>query len=237
MKTFPSTLPVPLVVCFGIMICSLRTAGQSAEGFDTSDLAQGEPVPAAETPKAVAVPVPANHEIVPSRYAGDEIATYVSTLAVRLSIAKRETDAFGRYQDPDRKVPEPKILNNSPNQRQFKAEPPAPFSDIVAMLSVKLVNTAKQQFLIGDRMFKVNDMFPIQLTSNGKKYKVQVLSVTKTRIVFRNLETGETGNLGLDMIPAGMRKGNGGIRVPGVQIASEDFPIEVQPPIPLSTNP
>ncbi len=236
MKTLPSILPVPLAIIAGLLISSLPTAAQSAEGFDTSDLAPAEPAPAAATPKK-ADPAPASIEIVPSRYAGDEIAAYVSTLAARLSIAKRETDAFGRYQDPERKVPEPKILASTPNQRQFKLEPPAPFADIVAMLSVKLVNTAKQQFLIGDRMFKVKDVFPIQLTSNGKKYKVQVISVTKTRIVFRNLETGESGNLNLDMIPSGMSKGNGGIRAPGVQIASEDAPIEVQPAIPLSTNP
>ena len=79
-------------------------------------------------------------------------------------------------------------------------------------------------------------MFPLQLP-NGKNIKVQVLAVSSASIVFRNLETGETANRKLEMLPAGMSKGVQTLTAPGMQSTSPDAPLLVQPgPPPISSN-
>jgi hypothetical protein len=216
-----------------LILGALPSPGQSAEGFDVSGLVPAEPTPAAK----VAAPAPAataGGELEPSRYAGDEIGPYVNELATRLSIRQRATDPFGRYQDPDFKAPEPeRVTNPSPTQR-FKVEPPTPFNDIIAAITVNMVKS--QQFLIGDRTFTVKDIFPIQLPS-GKIVKVQVVSVTSSRIDFRNVETGETASRRLDLRPTGMTRGTRAISAPGVQPAGGDAPLQIQPITPVSGNP
>jgi hypothetical protein len=238
MKTLPSICPMSSAIVAGLLALSLPAAAQSAEGFDTSDLTPAQPAPAAAAPaKAAPAPTPAAAVIGPSRYAGDEIEAYVNTLSARLFISKRETDPFGRYQDPDRKAPEPKVLAKGPNQRTFKPEPATPFADVVAGITVKLVIPGKQQFLIdgNDRVFKIKDILSLLLPS-GKQVKVQVTSVTSTRIGFRNTETNEAAVLSLNMRPAGMSKG-GDVATPGFQPVGTDAPIQIQPVMPFSNNP
>ena len=126
----------------------------------------------------------------PSRYAAGEVSAYVAQLTARLSMRGRAVDPFGRHQDPDYVVPQPKVMaQNSPTSR-FKPEPPVPFADVIAGISINTVIPAKQQFLIGNREFKVGDVLPLRLP-NGKQIKTQVLSVSSSRIRFKNLATQE----------------------------------------------
>lgn len=230
MKTTPFT-PAALAITAVILLGSPRAAGQSADGFDTSGLV---PAPAPAAPAPAAAPAAAA-ELLPSRFAGEDQPAYVRQLVNTFSIRKRTTDPFGRYQDPDFVAPRPvKQLATSPTQR-FQAEPPTPFIDIVAAITVNLVMPDKGQFLIGDRAVKVGEVLPLQLPS-GKQLKVQVLAVTSTRIDFRNLATGEAASRQLDMLPEGMRKGTGTITAPGVQPAGKDAPVQIQPATPLSNN-
>lgn len=240
MKTHPSIQNAPLAIACGLLLSSLPAAAQSAEGFDASGLSPAEapeanaaPAPAAVTP----APAPATKaaEILPSRFAGDQLPAYVQSLSAAFSIRSRQTDPFGRYQDPDFKAPEPKILASAPTQR-FKAEAPTPFVDMVSALAITLVNAEKQEFLIGDRTFKVGSVFPILLPS-GKQVKVQVLAVTASRIAFKNLETGESASVQLNMMPSGMKRGTDGIDAPGLVPGGDNAPIEIQPNNPLSNNP
>ncbi|WP_193211058.1 hypothetical protein [Luteolibacter marinus] len=173
-------------------------------------------------------------QIEPSRYAGEDLPTYIQMLASRLAVRSRQTDPFGRYQDPEFKAPEPKILAAAPTQR-FQPEPPTPFINIVGALPVNMVTAEKQQFLIGDRVFSTNQTFKISLP-NGKQVTVQVVSISATQILFRNVETGETAPLTLNMMPAGMQRGTDGISAPGVTQGGSNAPIEIQPVTPLSNN-
>jgi hypothetical protein len=232
-------------------LLAIPAFSQSAESFDTSGLAPADqpaatpstpaPTPA---PAAAATPAPKPEPAAaagPSRYAGTgpELAAYVDHFAKTLSIRSRTTDPFGRYQDPEFRAPEPKIIN-SKKVPTFKAAPPMPFSDVVAAIQVNMVIPAQKRFLIstaaGARSLKQGDVFPIQLP-NGKRVKVQVRSVTASAIQFLNLDTGENGVLKPDLMPSGMQKGTSGITAPGMQPDGPNAPIEIQATVPpISSN-
>ena len=249
MKTTPRLHP--LVIALGTTcFLALPSFSQSAEGFDTSGLApagapEAPPAAAPATPVQAGTAVPAKQatiaELGPSRYAGagPELAAYVERFASTMSIRTRTTDPFGRYQDPEFKAPEPKIINSNKNNAIPRAAPPMPFSDVVAAIQVNVVIPGQKRFLIstaaGARSMKQGDVFPIQLPS-GKRVRVQVRSVTASAIQFLNVDTGETGVLKPGVMPEGMQKGTGGITAPGMQPDGPDAPLEIQAISPISSN-
>lgn len=235
MKHHPSTPALQATVAALLLIGSLPSPAQSAEGFDTSGLVPAEPAPApkAEVP---ATPATSGTDLGPSRYAGEDLQAYVLTLSGRFSIRQRATDPFGRYQDPDYKAPEPpRQIAKNPNV-PYKPAPPTAFSDIIAGIKVNMAN--KDHFIIEgrDRPYRAKDQITMQLPS-GKLVKVQVMTVSATRIDFKNVETGESAPLRLEMLPAGMRRGIGTIETPGVQATGTDAPLMIQPVTPVSDNP
>lgn len=245
----------PCLIALGALCLLANPAfSQSAEGFDTSDLAPADLPSAAPAPVARTIPATAPATATPmakqeapaaaggpSRYAGTgpELASYVERFASSASIRTRTTDPFGRYQDPEFKAPEPKIINS--NKKAIpRAAPPMPFSDVVASIQVNMVIPAQKRFLVstpaGARSLKQGNIFPIQLP-NGKQVRVQVKSVTATEIRFVNLDTGEDGVLKPDVMPAGMQKGTAGITAPGLQPSGADAPLEIQATVPpISSN-
>lgn len=239
MKTHP--LLKSLVLASLSMAAMPDAFSQSAEGFDTAGLAPAT-APAQTAPAPGKAPEPAadaNAAVLkmPSRYAGSgsDLSVYISTYSGKFSIKNRQTDPFGRFQDPDFKAPEVKITSSSPKQT-YKAAPPTPFIDVVSAIEVNTVDLAKQRFLVGTREFRKGSVFPVQLP-NGKTIKIQVLSVSSVAIGFRNLETGETVNRKLEMLPPGMSKGGEPLTAPGMQSTSPNAPLMIQPgPPPLSSN-
>lgn len=212
---------------------------QSAEGFDTSGLVPAAPSPAAAAAEKKPEPSAADAAVLnmPSRYAGagSDLAAYIGTYSGKFSIKRRQTDPFGRFQDPDFRAPEPKIVSPT-SKPSFQKAPPTPFIDVVNAIEVNTVDLAKQRFLVGTREFRRGSVFPVQLP-NGKTIRIQVLAVSSTAISFRNLETAETANRKLEMLPAGMSKGVQTLTAPGMQSTSPDAPLMVQPgPPPLSSN-
>jgi hypothetical protein len=234
------TLFLPsLTLATGFLLSAGPAFAQMAEGLDTADLAPAAPAAAAAAAPAEKKPEAASATeakvIEASRYAGDELPAYVRQLAARFSIRKRVTDPFGRFQDPNFVIPEPKITPKGPTQRSYKPEPPMPFSEVVAGISINTVIPGKQQFLIGNRSFSTNDTFSVRLP-NGKQLGVKVVSVSSQRIRFRNVTTNETADLTLNMLPAGMQKGAGKISAPGLEAVDSHAPVDIQPTIPLSNN-
>lgn len=235
MKAHPSTPALQATIAALLLLASLPSAAQSAEGFDTSGLVPAEPAPAAKPATPVAPAEPAI-DLGPSRYAGDEIQPYVLALSGRFAIRQRAVDPFGRYQDPDYKAPEPpRQIAKNPNM-PYKPAPPTSFADIIAAIKVNM--NSKEHFLIEgrDRPYRAKDIITMQLP-NGKMVKAQVMAVSATRIDFRNLETGETAPLRLGTLPAGMTKGVGPLNTPGVQPSGTDAPLMIQPETPVSDTP
>lgn len=238
MKTHPSSPSLQAAVAALLILGSLPSSAQSAEGFDTSGVAPAEPAPAAKPAEKLELPA-AGTDLGPSRYAGEDILSYVQALSLRFSIRQRATDPFGRYQDPDFKAPKPMPLaSKSPNKTYTPAAPTA-FTDIIAGIKVTMAN--KQQVIIEgrDRPCKPKDVISLMLPS-GKVVKAQVMTVSNTRVDFRNVETGETATLRLLMTPPGMKrttKDVGPIAVPGLQPTGGDAPIMIDPVTPVSGNP
>jgi len=235
----PTPFLPTLIVATGLLLSAGPAFAQMAEGLDTADLAPAEPAAAAAPTaekKPEAAPATEAREIEASRYAGEELPAYVRQLSARFSIRKRTTDPFGRNQDPNFVAPAPKVIAKGPTT-SFQATPPVPFSEVVAGISVNGVMPGKQQFLIGNRMFHTDDVFHLRLPT-GKQMGVKVLSVSSTRIRFRNVTTNETADLTLNMLPAGMvpQKGTGKMMPPGVEVQDSQAPVEIQPTIPLSNN-
>lgn len=233
---------VSLALLAIVAMSSGSAFAQSAEGFDLGDIVAepSAPAPATGTPAAEAKPQ-ADLASGPSRYAGSgpELAAYVDRFANSISIRKRTTDPFGRYQDPEFKAPEPKILN-SKKVPTFKKEPPIPFSDVIAAIQVNMIIPSQKRFLVstpaGARSLKLGDVFPIQLP-NGKRVRVQVKGVTSSAIQFINLDTGEKGVLKPGVMPQGMQRGTDGISAQGMQPDGPDAPIEIQAVVPpISSN-
>lgn len=239
-------------------LLALPASAQSAEGFDTSDIAPADlqaapaasttPAPAAAAAKTAAAPAaapaPGKQEgpaaKVPSRYAGSgpELGAYVDRYVAVMSIKNRTTDPFGRYQDPEFKAPEPKIINST-KKLIPRAAPPMPFADVVAAIQVNMVMAQKKSFMVstpaGSRELKQGNVFPIQLPS-GKRVRVQVKNVTAAQIDFVNLDTGETAALKPDVMPVGMERGTKGITAPGMQPNGPNAPIEINAVPPISSK-
>lgn len=233
----PTSFLPTLVVATGLLLYAGPALAQMAEGLDTADMAPAEPAAASAEKKPEAAPAAAAEprEIGPSRYVtAEELPAYVRQLSARFSIAKSATDPFGRYQDPNFVAPEPKLPKAGPTNN-FKAAPPMPFADVVAGITVNGVMPGKQQFLIGSRVFRANDIFPLRLP-NGKQMNVKVVSVSAARIRFRNVTTNETADRTVNLLPDGMKKGTGHIAAPGIEPVDSQAPVEIQPSIPLSDN-
>jgi len=161
---------------------------------------------------------------IPSRYAGAELETYIASLSAVLSIRNRTNDPFCQSQDPTVKPPKPKTV--LPNVPRPIALPSVNFSEVIAKIPVTTVIPGEGRFLVGTRSFVKGDRFPVRYQTHT--YNTQILDVTTSTILFRNLENGETGSLTLDLMPQGMSKGNQGVFAPGMQPARADSPLELE---------
>ncbi len=210
---------------FFAMALSASAFAQSAANFGNKPL-----VPDAAAPKpgekAVAVVKEAGPvSTTPSRYVGPaELEGHLASLAAVFLIKGRATDPFGQPQDPEAKP----VIKVATIKAMHHAAPilATPFADIIQMLVVSTIMPGEKRFLIGTRSIKQGDQLP--LTFRGKQIRVQVIEVTSRQIAFQNLDTGETANRKLDMLPDGMTAGNHGITAPGMVLDRPNAPIELE---------
>ena len=87
---------------------------------------------------------------------------------------------------------------------------------------------SENRFLVGTRSLSVGDSFP--LVSQGHRYQVKIIEVSAERIVFRDLESSEDGELRLDVMPQGMSRGLRGVLAPGMEASKADAPLEIDTP-------
>ena len=185
------------------------------------------PAPAAPPAKA-AMPAEKTAESTPSRYAGKDTKAYVDAFASRLSMRERASDPFGQLQDPDAKpVVKPTVAKAA---RRPTAEPPVTLSDIVSRIEITTIMPKDKRFYVGGRSIGQGDKVPI--TFRNKQIKTEVTEVSARRIVFRNLDTGETGIRQLDMLPPGILWGT--LKTPGIAPTKANAPLEIDSP---SANP
>jgi hypothetical protein len=204
----PSRLPTPRAVSCGLtLLLALPLHAQSA------------PKPAVQP--AAAAPTAAG--IAPSRRVSpEELPEYVRALSAVLSIRSRDTDPFGRIQDPDAK---PIVKPTIAAAKRIAPIQATPFSEIVRLIKVTTIMPGERRFLIGNRSVSQGDRIP--LAFRGKNIPVEVAAVSSNRISFRNLDNGETAELSLNMMPPGMTPGNDGIHAPGMIPDNPNAPIDL----------
>ena len=149
----------------------------------------------------------------PSRYvSGTELDGYLESVASVFTIKKRLADPFGQVQDPDAK-PKPKPIGpNGPHQiTKIQA---TPFADIIRLIKVTTIMPMEKRFLIGNQSYRQGQHFPV--TFRSKNINVEVVTVSSRQITFRNIESGETASIDLNLLPKGMTSGAGNITAPGM---------------------
>lgn len=193
------------------------------------DAANPQPPAPAVPPAKAAAPAAKAVEPTPSRYAGKDIKAYVEALASQLAMRGRAIDPFGQPQDPNAKpVIKPTVAKAT---RRPTAEPPVALSDIVGKIEITTIMPKDKRFYVGGRSIGQGDKVPI--TFRNKQIKTEVTEVSARRIVFRNLDTGETGIRQLDMLPPGIFRGT--LSTPGgIAPSQANAPLEIDSP---SANP
>ena len=214
-------------ICLVLMMVA-SAFGQSAANFDTKIITPASPPPKeVKASKPVAEKESKPSTTLPSRYVGAaEQEAYLATLSSIFLSGSREKDPFGHYQDPDAK-PVPKVTVAKASSRVAPVKV-TPLSEIIQLITISTIMPGEKSFLVGTRLVKQGE--ELSLVWRGKQIRVQVTDVTSRLIAFKNAETGETGARQLDMLPPGMRAGNGpeGIRAPGMVPDRPNAPIELE---------
>lgn len=210
----PLILSISLGISFGL---SPLAPGQKAAALASPD------DPAEEAGEKEA-PAPMAVDETPSRFAGKDIVSYTLARATAFSMGGRETDPFGLNQDPSVK-PEVKSAPSRLPTKRLAALPPTPLSDIVKLIRVTTIMPSERKFLVGIREFSESDEFP--LVFRGKRMRMKVTEVSAARIVFRNLDNGESAALETGMLPPGMIAGAESIQPAGMVSPVDEIPLEL----------
>jgi hypothetical protein len=228
--TRPPLFLKPWVISCGLALAfSVPASAQSATNFDTrkiSPKAAPQKAPAAKKENAAPANEAAKVNIVPSRYVGEsDLEAYVASLSSVFSMKTRATDPFGQLQDPDAKpIVKPTMAKTTKRVTSVQV---TPFSEIIRLIQVTTIMPGERGFLIGTRSFKQGDSFPINF--RGRSIKVEVCSVSSRQIDFRNVESGETASIKLNLLPAGMTPGTTGkITAPGMVADHPNSPLEIE---------
>lgn len=143
---------------------------------------------------------------VPTRFLADSVDDRIAEMKQQLAINNQERGPFGLYQVPG-KAP---IIRNSVAKKVTKT----PFSDFVNDIEISVVNSVAKEFLVGARIFRLGQVFP--LVRGGEKLSVRVESIATSGVSFKNVDTGEIATRRLDVLPPGVRTADNTNSVPGV---------------------
>ena len=163
----------------------------------------------------------------PARFLSDTVDDRIAELKRRLSIAGRERGPFGLYQNPG-KAP---VIS-----RSSREIPKTSFRDFIKDIKISLINSREREFLVGARLFRLGQVFPI--VRDGEKISVRVEAVGPSRVTFRNLQSGEIAIRRLDTLPDGVTAAGQPLRLQGVTLRkkSEAEPLRIEsnspPPLP-----
>lgn len=214
----------------GIALLACLTAhAQSPSNFE-----QGTPaaVPIA-APAMAATPAPAAPSATASRnILQADLDAYFKSFSATFAIQSRDTDPFGRSQDPNAK---PVIIAGpSKAMRRPVAVQATPLAEIVSLVSITTIMPGEKRFLIGSRSISQGQTLPLRF--RGKQLRVAVTGISPHAITFKNLDTGETASRTLDILPVGMVPGSRGIEAPGMVKDAQDAPIDLETADPLMEN-
>lgn len=117
----------------------------------------------------------------------------IENLAGKLSSRMRNIDPFGLSPFPredDLPIVEDDI---------YRETPKVTLNQALQTLKINGVNLKRKEFLIGGRQAGEGDV--LELTFRGEIFQAQILEVTETELLFRDLQREETGVLKHKLIP------------------------------------
>jgi hypothetical protein len=218
-STLPSGPIRLLALALGLSwVLSPACPGQTADALMPSEN-RGE-----NAAEEKAAPAPDPVDATPSRFAGKDTESYISARKAAFSMQSRETDPFGLYQDPNAKPLVKSAADRLPVKRQT-ALPPTPLAEIVKLIRVTTIMPGEKKFLVGIREFSESDEFP--LVYQGKRMRMKVTEVSAQRIVFTNLDNGESAPLSTGMLPPGMIAGAESVKPAGMVSPIDQLPLEL----------
>jgi hypothetical protein len=154
---------------------------------------------------------------------------YLDKMLSRMSMTKRSTDPFGRFQNPDAApAPDNNDTPGTPGGRPGPQKQAASLQQLVARLKISTVIPPEKRFLIGSESYRVGETLPI--AHHGKTIQVQVVSVASSKITFRNAASGETATLEMNLLPPGMQQGAAAPGPPGLFRNDKKAPINLDAP-------
>jgi hypothetical protein len=210
-----SASPHRMVLAAAVLAVMPLCAAPTAAEPKPATVADAAAIPAIDPAPAIATP---------SRLVGKEqLAAHVQAIAAVFTIARRATDPFGLPQDPNAKpVIKPSVAKASRSVPSIQA---TPFSEIVRLIKVTTIMPNERRFLIGTRSIRQGDRIPLGF--RGRNINVEVVSVSSRKIEFRNLDSGETAAMPLNLLPVGMTPGTNGITAPGMLPDRPNSPINL----------
>jgi hypothetical protein len=209
-------------VALTALLCGSALA-QSATGPEAKAQPAGTPQAPASKP---ATPASQDAAITskPSRYIGEaDMEAYVTSLTASFAMRGRATDPFGQLQDPDAR-PVVKVSATKKTGRPTTVQA-IPLSDIIQRIKVTTIAAGEKRFLVGTRSFRLGDR--LSLVFRGKNIDLEITSVQSHQIDFRNVATGESASLKMNLMPVGMVPGNKNILVPGMVPDRQDAPLQL----------
>ena len=166
----------------------------------------------------------------PSRYAGEDLKSYIEGLTREFSSGSRVNDPFGQPQDPEAKpIAKPSVQKIV---RRFTPVAPTALSEIVGKLPITMVMPKSRRFIVDSRNLGIGDKLPI--TYRNANIQLEITEVNASRIVFKNAETGELGVYKFNDLPEGISHGKDSIKMPGIR---PNAPLEIEAPSQTTTNP
>lgn len=157
----------------------------------------------------------------------DNQEAYLERIRGRLSMSKRQSDPFGRSQDPDAE-PDRVVLENNPGTTRLTKIQKVPLSQSLSNLKITTIIPGENRFLANGRSYQKGE--EIAFKSRGKVFNVQVMSVSASKVTFRHTETGETAELAIKLLPPGMQPGTKLSDTPGLFRSQKDTPINLDSP-------
>jgi hypothetical protein len=161
----------------------------------------------------------------PSRYAVGNIELYTTARMADFSMKNRAVDIFGVYQDPDFKP----VINNTPTLAKKGPIHIAPKSltEIIKEIKVSTIIVKEKSFLVGDRVFKEAEEFPLSY-HDGKTKHLKVMKVEAKQIVFKDLDSKEEATLKIEVLPFGMEAGDDRLKPAGMVIPTKNQPLVLE---------
>ncbi len=198
------------------MLAGTQAPAQSASNFITPPVAPAAP---AEVPTSAAKAAITD----PSRFIGpEELEAYSQSVSAIFSMRERDTDPFGRPQDPEAK---PIITEKNQSVRRIAPIKAISLSEIVSRLVITTIMPGEKRFLVGTRSYAEGDHIPLMF--RGRRISVEITKVSSHEINFRNVETDELASRKMEILPVGMTIGTQGITAPGMVPDLPNAPIDL----------